>query len=226
MVTQTTTTQPVFHPGKKPDAPGGGILFLVCLVFVFSIYFQRRREHRRQRLTVSAKKGDTIITFGGIVGTLHEIISEKEVSLKIAKGIYIRVVRGAIANVLEKRTDLEKMSNSDINLCISLVKIPGKRFFPGKGFVFAQEGDKIITFGGIVGTLHNFFGKKEILLEISENTYIRVLKRSISCAFENKTDLGKKFVFGLDFSPLFDRRIFVSKSFLFSLSSFFDEQGR
>jgi preprotein translocase subunit YajC len=215
----------IFPSGEKFGVLQYTIILLVCFAVIFSVYSQRKNEAKRKRLTVSAKKGDTIITFGGIVGTLHEIISEKEVSLKIAENVYIRVVRGAIANVLKSGTDLEKMSNPDINLYINLAGAPWKDFFSEAMITHAQEGDKIITFGGIVGTLHKFINKKEILLKVSENTYIRVLESAISCAFKNKTDLGKINVFKLGFFPFLEKRTFITKSFLVSLSSFFDEQG-
>ena len=90
-------------PGQAPAGEGGGswtpIIFLVLLFGIF--YFllirpQRRRQKEHQQLVEELKRGDKVITAGGIYGQI-ESISDESVVLKIESGTTIRVARGSVA---------------------------------------------------------------------------------------------------------------------------------
>ncbi len=90
-------------PAVEPGAEGANswmpIIFLGLIFAVF--YFlmirpQRRRQKEHQQLTEELKKGDRVITAGGIYGQI-ESISEDSVVLKIESGATIRIARGSIA---------------------------------------------------------------------------------------------------------------------------------
>ena len=94
----------VFAGGCIPqETPEGGfdwtiILFLI-LMFVI-VYFliirpQRRKQKQHEELTAELRKGDRVITTGGIYGQI-ESISEDSVVLKVESGTTIRVARGSI----------------------------------------------------------------------------------------------------------------------------------
>ena len=57
----------------------------------------RDRQQDRQNLLNSLKKGDKIITIGGIYGTITDL-SEKTVKVEIAEGVEITMVRSAVSN--------------------------------------------------------------------------------------------------------------------------------
>jgi len=75
------------------------IIFIVLLVAIF--YFliirpQRRQQKRHQELMLELKRGDKVITTGGIYGVV-ESLSEDSVVLKIESGGTIRIARNSIA---------------------------------------------------------------------------------------------------------------------------------
>jgi len=84
---------------------GGGssgweMLIFMALIFAF-FYFvmirpQRKRQKERQRLIEELKRGDNVITVGGIYGVI-ESLSEDSVVIKVESGATIRVARGGIA---------------------------------------------------------------------------------------------------------------------------------
>ena len=74
-------------------------------IFYFLLYRpQKKQQSRRRAMLDSLKKGDQVITIGGIYGTIEEI-GDKSLKLKIADGVVIEVVRSSVnANVTQQET--------------------------------------------------------------------------------------------------------------------------
>ncbi len=75
------------------------IIFVVLLVAIF--YFliirpQRRQQKKHQELMQELKRGDKVVTTGGIFGVV-ESLSDDSVVLKVESGTTIRVARSSIA---------------------------------------------------------------------------------------------------------------------------------
>ena len=102
---QTGTVQPG-GGGGAPLGPGGQnpgssfmlILFLgVGFLFLMTFMTSRREKKKRTELMNSLKKGDEVLTIGGVIGTIAEL-REGEVVLRVDvnSNSKIRVVRSAI----------------------------------------------------------------------------------------------------------------------------------
>ena len=48
------------------------------------------------------RRGDRVVTGGGIIGTVAKVVNNEEVAVDIAEGVRVRVVRSTIASVLAK----------------------------------------------------------------------------------------------------------------------------
>jgi preprotein translocase subunit YajC len=75
------------------------IVFLVLLVALFYFFLvrpQRKKQKEHQDLMGGLKKGDKVVTIGGIYGQI-ESISEDNVVIKIESGAAMRVARSSIA---------------------------------------------------------------------------------------------------------------------------------
>ena len=72
--------------------------FLMGGIFYFMLWKpQKKQQQERQNLLGSLKKGDKIITIGGIYGTITDL-SEKTVKVEVAEGVEITMVRSAVSN--------------------------------------------------------------------------------------------------------------------------------
>ena len=81
----------------------------MILVFYFLIMRpQQKREAKRRELINSVKRGDKVVTASGIIGVVHKIVSETEVSLEVSEGVRIRVLKNAISEVLDKSACVEE----------------------------------------------------------------------------------------------------------------------
>jgi preprotein translocase subunit YajC len=76
------------------------ILLMIVAFYFLVMRPQQKREAKNRELRNSAKRGDRIITAGGIIGTIHKVMSDKEISLEIAENVRIRILKSSIADVL------------------------------------------------------------------------------------------------------------------------------
>jgi preprotein translocase subunit YajC len=80
-----------------------GLLSLVLLFVVF--YFllirpQQKRAKQQKMFIENLKKGDKVVTSGGLYGTITGI-TDDTVTLEIADKIRVKVLKGAIANIVK-----------------------------------------------------------------------------------------------------------------------------
>lgn len=98
------------QPGQDggPGITMNIILFgSIILIFYFMIIRpQQKRAKERQRMLDSMKKGDKVVTSGGIHGTIAGI-DEKIVLVQIADNVKVKLDRSAIAAILTEM-DTEK----------------------------------------------------------------------------------------------------------------------
>jgi preprotein translocase subunit YajC len=78
-------------------------LVLIMLVFYFLLIrpqSQKARELRQQQQGL--RRGDRVVTAGGVIGQVARVISDDELEVQIAEGVKVRVVRSTVATVLAK----------------------------------------------------------------------------------------------------------------------------
>lgn len=102
----------MFTPAYAQAAtgPGGGemLLQIVPFVLVFVIFYvliirpQQKKQRDHQELIKNVRRGDTIVTTGGLIGKVTKATDDAELELEIAEGVRVRVVRGMIADVRSK----------------------------------------------------------------------------------------------------------------------------
>ena len=80
------------------------ILMLIAFYFLL-IRPQQKRENKRREMINAVKRGDRVITAGGIIGTVHKIIDEREISLEISENVRMRILKNAITEVLKNSSD-------------------------------------------------------------------------------------------------------------------------
>src|SRR6266851_10463161 len=78
-------------------------LVLIFVVFYFLLIRPQQRKAKDQKAMLDAlRRGDRIVTGGGIIGTVARVDNPEEVTVDIADGVRVRVLRGTITSVLAK----------------------------------------------------------------------------------------------------------------------------
>jgi preprotein translocase subunit YajC len=63
---------------------------------------QRLKAKRHQEMIANVRRGDTIVTSGGLIGKVAKVVDESEIQLDLAENVRVRVARGMIAEVRTK----------------------------------------------------------------------------------------------------------------------------
>jgi preprotein translocase subunit YajC len=78
-------------------------LVLIFVVFYFLLIRPQQRKAKDQKAMLDAlRRGDRIVTGGGIIGTVARADNPEEVTVDIADNVRVRVLRSTISSVLSK----------------------------------------------------------------------------------------------------------------------------
>lgn len=99
---------PAYAQATGPAGGGDLIMQLLPFLLIFVIiYFlilrpQQKRAKAHREMVAAVRRGDTLVTSGGLVGKVVKVVDEHEVLLEIAEGTKVRIVRSMIQEVRVK----------------------------------------------------------------------------------------------------------------------------
>ena len=80
-------------------------LILIFVIFYFFLIRPQQKKVQQHKLMVKAlKRGDEVITSGGIVGRVERIIGDDKVDISISENVTVQVVQSTIQSVLSEPT--------------------------------------------------------------------------------------------------------------------------
>ena len=83
-------------------------LILIFVIFYFFLIRPQQKKVKEHKLMVSAlKRGDEVVTAGGVIGKVERILGDDKVDLLISENVTIQVVQSTIQSLLNK-TDTKK----------------------------------------------------------------------------------------------------------------------
>ncbi len=93
------------------DAAGIGQFIPLILIFVIFYFFlirpQQKKVKEHKKMVESLKRGDKVVTSGGIVGTVERIIDNEKVEVSIADNVNVEIIRStgiqALLNIAEPK---------------------------------------------------------------------------------------------------------------------------
>jgi preprotein translocase subunit YajC len=78
-------------------------IVLIFVVFYFLLIRpQQKRAKDHKTLLGNLRRGDRVVTGGGIIGTVAKVVSDDEVAVDIADNVRVRIVRSTITSVLAR----------------------------------------------------------------------------------------------------------------------------
>ena len=102
----------MFASPAYAQAAGGGAAgafgSFVPLILIFAImYFllirpQQKKMKEHRAMVEALRRGDRVVTQGGVIGKVSKVKDDAEVEVEIAEGVRVTVVRSTIAQVLSK----------------------------------------------------------------------------------------------------------------------------
>jgi len=94
--------------GGGAGGDGGMLMSLLPFVLIFVImYFlilrpQQKRVKQHQEMVKNVRRGDTVVTNGGLVGKVSKVIDDDQIEIEIADDVRIRQMRQMVADVRAK----------------------------------------------------------------------------------------------------------------------------
>ena len=96
-------------PAYAQGAGGfGGMESLLPLVLIFVVFYfllirpQQKKAKAHREMLGALRRGDRIVTGGGLIGQIIRVVSENELIVEIAKDIKVRVMRSMVSDVIAK----------------------------------------------------------------------------------------------------------------------------
>ena len=78
-------------------------LILIFVIFYFFLIRPQQKKAKEHKLMVAAlKRGDEVITSGGIVGKIERVLGDDKVDIQISENVTVQVVQSTIQHLLNK----------------------------------------------------------------------------------------------------------------------------
>jgi len=95
-------------PAYAQDSAASAFTSFIPLILIFAImYFllirpQQKKMKEHKQMVEALRRGDQVVTQGGVIGKVTKVKDDDEVEVEIAQGVNVRVVRATITQVLNK----------------------------------------------------------------------------------------------------------------------------
>ncbi len=97
---------PAYAQGADPAA--NPLLNLAPLILVFVIFYfliirpQNAARKKHMEMISNVRRGDQVVTAGGVVGKVTKVLEGDEIMVEIAKDVTVKVMKATLSNVLTK----------------------------------------------------------------------------------------------------------------------------
>ena len=87
---------------------GQGIAQFIPLILIFVIFYfflirpQQKRVKDHKAMVEALKRGDEIITSGGIIGTIDRVMEDDRIEVIIGDNVKVQIIRSTITSLLKK----------------------------------------------------------------------------------------------------------------------------
>src|ERR1700756_47685 len=99
---------PAFAQAGSPFGGDNMLVSLLPFVLIFVImYFlilrpQQKRVKTHQEMVKNVRRGDTVVTNGGLIGKVTKVVDDDQIEIEIADGVRIRQMRSMVSDVRAK----------------------------------------------------------------------------------------------------------------------------
>ena len=87
---------------------GQGIAQFIPLILIFIIFYfflirpQQKRVKDHKTMVENLKRGDEVITSGGIIGTIEKVMEDDRIEVVLADNVKVQIIRSTITSKLQK----------------------------------------------------------------------------------------------------------------------------
>ncbi|HZD26170.1 MAG TPA: preprotein translocase subunit YajC [Alphaproteobacteria bacterium] len=99
---------PAYAQAAGGGGMGGDLVSFLPLILIFVVFWfflirpQQKRMKEHRELVSSLRRGDQVVTGGGLIGKVTKVIDDNTLQVELAENVRVRVVRSTITEVLGK----------------------------------------------------------------------------------------------------------------------------
>lgn len=99
---------PAFAQAAQTSSAPNIFVQLLPFVLIFVVFYfllirpQQKRLKAHREMVANVRRGDVVVTAGGMIGKVSRVVDDNEIQVEIADGVRTRVVRGTISEVRAK----------------------------------------------------------------------------------------------------------------------------
>jgi preprotein translocase subunit YajC len=89
-------------------------LVLIFVVFYFLLIRPQQKKVKEHRAMVQAlRRGDRVVTSGGLIGQVTKVLNDAELQVEIAEGVRVRMARSAVSEVVSKTAPADSKADEE-----------------------------------------------------------------------------------------------------------------
>ena len=87
---------------------GGFLVQLFPLILIFVVFYfllirpQQAKMKAQREMLGGVKRGDRVVTGGGIIGLVTKVISDNEIQVELAEGVRVRIIKQTITDIVSR----------------------------------------------------------------------------------------------------------------------------
>lgn len=96
------------HAAAAAPAAANPLTSLAPLIMIFVIFYfllirpQQQARKKHLEMVTAVKRGDVVVTAGGIVGKVTKVLDDTELMVELADGVAVKVVKATLSDVRTK----------------------------------------------------------------------------------------------------------------------------
>ncbi|MGN6750323.1 MAG: preprotein translocase subunit YajC [Xanthobacteraceae bacterium] len=83
------------------------LIFIIVIMYFLILRPQQQKAKQHQAMIKALRRGDTVVTSGGLVGKVTKVVDDDHIEIEISDGVRVRHVRAMVSDVRAKGEPVE-----------------------------------------------------------------------------------------------------------------------
>ena len=107
-------------PAYAANGAGDSFGMFVPLILIFVVFYflmirpQQKKQKNHREMIGALRRGDRIVTNGGLIGSISRVANDNELIVEVASGVKVRVLRSMIAELLSKPQPVRRRAKQEV----------------------------------------------------------------------------------------------------------------
>ncbi len=93
---------------------GQNLAQFIPLILIFVIFYfflirpQQKRVKQHREMVQGLKRGDEVITSGGIIGTVDKVMDDDRIEVILSENVKVQIIKSTITSLLKNKEEIKK----------------------------------------------------------------------------------------------------------------------